>query len=968
MTPTLLFTLAALCPQGEGGSRLVLPKPAAHVQGSEAPAEQVPEIQRFKQDVMELRRSKRLSEASQDLVLKKIYGAYSDPSKLALQLARTEPADVLHGLLQVVRRFGSQTDAKTLEYLLLTRPFRSVTRVGVTVMCELAGERQKESLVSCFTSRYSSVRKAAADRLLGVIDQSDLPAMLEFTRSERADVVRKAVFLLGALPYPESQARLVELLSGSDPTTSATACRSLIDHGPEVAPALQEILARPALDHSFGYAAFALAIMEDQTGQVFLSEDHVPRLRDELAGRDAFMHTTAAIAMCNLAFRSTDNQGTQYRDAEVVDGLLLVAAPRGFVLNTSMLVRPATRRLVLFTGRDFRGRSGAWRVWWKDARTGFVGMRLGISVNAESAASARLIWTGMGRVVRIRGEAAPVFPRLEDTETDDYLLTGAEMDALVKRLQAQGFMTQGLLASAASTSMLPVARELVLEFGTARSRISGPAPPAGWLDVLQAELDVVLDRERWQLYRNPRTEVDAVAFWRQEREWLSAHPDRAERQRRLLERILTAYPTLSDLGRARAAAHIVATPDLEAVLTEEDGLTLVRLAGGSEALDDQAFELLEVALLAPGDRVWRSVLDTVAAADDGGKGKALPRVFALLGPDKVLAAIGDGRERVRSAAILEVSKLRDQRAVPELMACLADDSRAIRESAIYALGLLRAPAAVEPLMQLQSSDEIPAATRRVAWVALGRIGGPDVLPILQSGVARPELADRLAAIQAMGELKTRSAADFLAQIFATHGLNPLGTQAMASLEKMGGVIGRRALRRHLSSSNQRVRHEVIMALAEFTDPLVVPDLMAMLELESRQTRVVMLLSSITGLDLASANDRKGVMEEWWRTNKDQPQAVWFLESLQRSRIDTTLRVEQLAPGAGADGVEELTRILLTAPEPYTRVLAAAMLREVTERDFGSVSMITPPEQLRAVADRYRYFADAESAANRKNPR
>ena len=61
MTPTLLFTLAALCPQGEGGSRLVLPKPAAHVQGSEAPAEQVPEIQRFKQDVMELRRSKRLS-------------------------------------------------------------------------------------------------------------------------------------------------------------------------------------------------------------------------------------------------------------------------------------------------------------------------------------------------------------------------------------------------------------------------------------------------------------------------------------------------------------------------------------------------------------------------------------------------------------------------------------------------------------------------------------------------------------------------------------------------------------------------------------------------------------------------------------------------------------------------------------------------------------------------------------------
>lgn len=968
MSPTLLCMLAALCPQGEQGRRLVLPKPAQHVKQEAEPGLQLSELDRFKQDVMQMRRGKRLSDASQDLVLKKIHGGYAKPSKLALHLARTEPADVLHGLLQVVRRFGDETDAKTLEYLLLTRPFRSATKLGVAVMCDRAGERQKESLLSCFTARYSSVRSAATERLLGLIDQADLPALLEFTRAESTDVVRKAVFLLGALPYPESRARLVEMLSGSEPTTAATACRSLIDHGPDVAPALQEILGQPALDHSFGYAAFALAVLEDQTGRVFLSDEFVPRLRDELTGRDPFMHTTAAMAMCNLAFRSTDDKGLDYRDAEIVDGLMLVTAPREFVVNTSLLVRPATRRLVLFTGRDFHGRSSAWRVWWEQARAGFVGMRLVVPVSPENGAEASLTWTHQRHVVRFRGERAGVARAEEGVEIDDYLLSGPEMDALVGRLQSQGFMTQGLLASAASTNMLPVVRELDLELGTARSRITGPAAPAGWLDALEAEVVTVTERERWQLYRDPLTETDVFAFWRREREWLAAHAERTDRQRRLLDRIITAYPTLSERRRARATAHMLAMPDLRTVLAERDGIALVKLAARSSELDNQGFRLLELALLVPGDRVWRSVLDGVDLAYDRGGEKALPRVFALLGPDKVLAAISDGRDRIRSAAIFEVSKLRDQRAVPELMACLEGTPRSIQEAAIYALGVLHSVEARPVLLALQSREDTVASTRRVAWVALGRIGGPRVLPVLQSGVALPELVDRLAAIQAMGELDDPAAAAFLAQIFAVHGLNPLGTQAMASLQKMGGVLGRRALRRHLSTSDTRVRHEVVMALAEFTDPIVIPDLMALLDLGQRQTRVVMLLSSITGLDLMTANDRKGEMARWWRSNKDQPQAVWFLKSLARSRIETTLRVEQLAPGAGGDGVEELTRILLTAREPRTRVLAAALLREVTERDFGSVSVLTPPEQLQAVADRYLYFVDAESAAKRKNSR
>ena len=152
---------------------------------------------------MELRRSAQLSSGSKDLVLKQISGDYDQATRLALRLARTAEPDLLHGLLLVVQRFGDSTDGKEVKYLLLTRPFRRATKFGVTVMAELAEDR-KEALLSCFTARYSSVRKAATDLLLALIDQDDLPRILELSRERDRDVQRKALFLLGALPYPEA--------------------------------------------------------------------------------------------------------------------------------------------------------------------------------------------------------------------------------------------------------------------------------------------------------------------------------------------------------------------------------------------------------------------------------------------------------------------------------------------------------------------------------------------------------------------------------------------------------------------------------------------------------------------------------------------------------------------------------------------------------------------------------------------
>ena len=153
-----------------------------------------------------------------------------------------------------------------------------------------------------------------------------------------------------------------------------------------------------------------------------------------------------------------------------------------------------------------------------------------------------------------------------------------------------------------------------------------------------------------------------------------------------------------------------------------------------------------------------------------------------------------------------------------------------------------------------------------------------------------------------------------------------------------------------------------MLLADFQDPTVVPDLIAMLANKSNRARVAMRLSSITGLELTEVNGREAFIKAWWRTHQNLPQALWFMESLKRYAVETTLTVEQLAPHAGHEAVPELTRIMLGTDKPHLRVLAAALLRTTTEREFGLISMQTRLPQLQAIADRYRFYAKAEGTS------
>jgi hypothetical protein len=62
---------------------------------------------------------------------------------------------------------------------------------------------------------------------------------------------------------------------------------------------------------------------------------------------------------------------------------------------------------------------------------------------------------------------------------------------------------------------------------------------------------------------------------------------------------------------------------------------------------------------------------------------------------------------------------------------------------------------------------------------------------------------------------------------------------------------------------------------------------------------------------------------------------------------------------------ELLRILQNVNTPRVRALTLAMLRDVTQQDFGTLQLGAPEESVRALVERYRFWAEEKGKAARK---
>ena len=943
------IALLALCAAAHAQNpSLKLPPPKVDPAAA-ALAEAVPQqddLTRFRADLLNLQGPA----PKVDQLLTELGQRYQDPKleNLVIEVARKAQVRELQFLMLVARRFGTPRVADELMFQALARPLGAACRDVLDTMATLKGEGARAALVECIRSRIPITRRTATELLAARATLEELPLALELAGEQSADLRLCGIDLLAAIPADDARRKLTALLS-RDPTVAGPACGALVRQGVGAAQVLREFLQQPAVDRSWSYA-FALSRIEADSGQQLVDAAIVPELEKALRGDDKVARCLVAIVLADLNYRGMGSAAPG--DAAVIEALLDVVAPVEFLPNIDLMRSLAQARLRLLAGRSVLDPRG----WWNASKDGFLAMRAKVNVDEASAAAARIVLTSEKAELRFLGESLAGMPPAAGG--NEIVLGSRQMLALLERLRAAGFMAE---APVSGTAALPVQRVLVLEVQGTRAQAVATAADAPGFDRLVDVLEDELRAESWQLYRDRGT--DRAAFWRAEREWLAANPDPVEQERRLLRRALELWPTLDDPSRMRLLERLASRPDRAAVLGEDTGSRMLALVDAAPQVGAMELLLLEFAAMSPGETVWRGAIARAWQKTGGGR-DAVARLFKLLGRERVIAALADETEAVRLAAIDEIVVLRDPRNGPELVRLLGDADADVQRSATFAVGALAVAEAAPVLVKWIADPATDPVLRREALRSIGRIGTPIAFETLRQAIGSPVVEDRLAAIRGLGELKDARAANLLTELFVSAPASETGELARFHLQRMGATLAVPALRAQLRMDGLAARAEVVLLLGSYQDPEVVPELVDLLRSAKDPLPIVAMIEATTGSEFASRNDRLLVLEQWWRTQREQPQWRWLLIGLDQAKVKHALTADQFQPEGNLAPVPELARLLRSAEAPRHRILAAAVLRSVTGQDFGAVTSMTPQETLDAIAARYVALHEAGRAAAR----
>ncbi|MBC7171276.1 MAG: HEAT repeat domain-containing protein [Polyangiaceae bacterium] len=179
--------------------------------------------------------------------------------------------------------------------------------------------------------------------------------------------------------------------------------------------------------------------------------------------------------------------------------------------------------------------------------------------------------------------------------------------------------------------------------------------------------------------------------------------------------------------------------------------------------------------------------------------------------------------RVRASAGRAVGRLSLREAVPDIVRALRDRQVEVRVVAAAALWRLPDPAAVPALVDLLG-DADPAA-RQWAALALGVVRDNRATVPLTRVLGDAEGAVRLDALRSLGRIADAAALDPLVR-FASNEDRPMEErlEAINAIARLDGTEKVNALTRLLRSPNRAVRLQVVQALGEVGDALVIPAL------------------------------------------------------------------------------------------------------------------------------------------------
>ncbi|MGE5234670.1 MAG: HEAT repeat domain-containing protein [Acidobacteriota bacterium] len=242
--------------------------------------------------------------------------------------------------------------------------------------------------------------------------------------------------------------------------------------------------------------------------------------------------------------------------------------------------------------------------------------------------------------------------------------------------------------------------------------------------------------------------------------------------------------------------------------------TAERPTGAGEMSWEDATRLLEkLPTLSPNRRI-DAIEKLVRVTSPGIRERALRLGASLLPEERLAEHVHNDADATLRNAGLEMLKLRGPRSFPLALRLLADADQDVVLQAVLILDHLRDPRALEPLRGVLAATDLNIV--QAAILAIGRLGNarsvPYLLPFLDSD---PWL--QMAAVQALGDLRSPRAVPALARLFPDL---LLGSFAVEAVARIGGPAAYRALAAHwLRQSAQFDAESVLGMLAHVLEGL-----------------------------------------------------------------------------------------------------------------------------------------------------
>jgi HEAT repeat protein len=278
--------------------------------------------------------------------------------------------------------------------------------------------------------------------------------------------------------------------------------------------------------------------------------------------------------------------------------------------------------------------------------------------------------------------------------------------------------------------------------------------------------------------------------------------------------------------------------------------------------------------------------------------------------------------------------------VPIVLEFLADPNPVVRREALNAAAALLDPnrpdgRAVEPLAAVLR-DARPSPQERLRIVTLlGRTGATRAVPLLVDLARAPDVTLRIAALDALGVLRSAGADDVLIDALGSAD-TAVRLHAAMALSEAGGVRAREALLAELVGGDEVDRAAVLTALGGVL---------------ARAPSEIAVANLVEALDLAAGPERDGIIEALGRARL--PSAVLALASLSRAPepADRQATATLLAAHAADATAAASARFLLLDVDAPVRAQAAWSLGTIGDvSDLPRLETITREPDFDAAAN------------------